>query len=64
MQETNDSRKTTSQKRHGSVSLMAHVLETCDRDTYTIVEGQPEWENAMVEGYNSLMKNETWDLVP
>jgi hypothetical protein len=51
-------------KKMWYVALMAHVLEACDLDTYANAHGRLEWENAMVEEYNSLMKNKTWDLVP
>jgi hypothetical protein len=45
-------------------SLMAHVLETCDPISYSYAQGQPEWEQAMQDEMNSLLKNHTWDLVP
>jgi len=47
-----------------SVSLMEHVLEACDFDTYENAHGHLKWENVMVDEYHSLMKNKTWDLVP
>jgi hypothetical protein len=47
-----------------SVSLMTHVLETCDHVSYADVQGKPEWEKAMQAEMNSLLKNHTWDLVP
>jgi hypothetical protein len=31
--------------------------------TYVKVAGNPFWESAMQEEYNSLLKNQTWDLV-
>jgi len=45
----NDSRKTTSKKKHGSVDLMTHILESCDPNTYVDVHGRDEWDNSMVE---------------
>jgi hypothetical protein len=52
----NDSRKTRGQKQHGSVALMAHVLDACDLDTYANAHGQPKWDNAMDKKYNSFIK--------
>jgi hypothetical protein len=43
---------------------MAHLLETCDLDTYANAHGNYEWENYMVEEYCSLMNNYTWNLAP
>ena len=37
-----------SKKQCGSVSLMEHVLEACDLDTYAYTHGQIEWENGIV----------------
>jgi hypothetical protein len=43
---------------------MTRVLETCDHVSYSDAQGQPEWEQAMQDEMNSLLKNHTWDLVP
>jgi hypothetical protein len=43
---------------------MEKVLVTDDPSTYVEAKGKPEWENAMVVEYDSLMKNNTWNLVP
>jgi hypothetical protein len=32
--------------------------------TYAEVVGNPFWEATMQEEYNSLLENQTWDLVP
>jgi hypothetical protein len=32
--------------------------------SYVEVEGNPHWEASMKKEYNSLMKNNTWELVP
>jgi hypothetical protein len=53
-----------SQKQQVNVALMTHVLETCDLVSYSDAQGQPEWEQAMQDEMNSLLKNHTWDLVP
>jgi hypothetical protein len=58
-----DSRKTSSQKQCNSFSLMEHVLDACDYDTYEHENGKLEWENVMSNEYNSLMKNKTWDFI-
>jgi hypothetical protein len=33
-------------------------------DTYVDAHGLLEWENDMADEYQSLMTNDTWDLVP
>jgi hypothetical protein len=43
---------------------MSHVLETYDPIAYYDAQGQPEWEHAMQKKMDSLLKNQTWDLVP
>jgi hypothetical protein len=35
----------------------AHVLETCDPISYSDAQGQPEWEQAMQDEMNHLLKN-------
>jgi len=42
---------------------MEHVIEASDPNTYVDVHGQLQWENAMVEEYESLMKNDIWASV-
>jgi hypothetical protein len=51
-------------RKHDSISLMAHVLETCGPVSYSDAQGQFEWEQVMQDKMNSLLKNHTWDLVP
>ena len=43
---------------------MAHVLNTCDPDTYANAHGLSIWENAMSTEIESLLKNQTWDVLP
>lgn len=43
---------------------MVQVLETGDLETYADAHDRPKWENPIVEEYNSLLKNKTWELVP
>ena len=57
-------RHTQSQKQQNRVSLMTHVLDTCDLISYTYSQGQLEWEKYMKVEMNYLLKNHTWDLVP
>ena len=51
-------------KKCSIVSMMAHVLETCDLVTYDDTQGFPEWENLMSAEIDSQLKNYNWDLVP
>jgi len=60
----NDSRKIKIQKNCGSVVLITYVVEVFNHDTYADAHHQLEWENSMTNEYQSLMKNQTWDLVP
>jgi hypothetical protein len=39
-------------------------LETCDLETFAEASSHPYWDTTMNEEYHSLMKNNTWDLVP
>jgi hypothetical protein len=43
---------------------LAQVSETHDPETFAEASGHPDWDTAMNEEYCSLMKNDTWDLVP
>lgn len=40
------------------------MLEACDPDTYVDAHGWPERENDVGNEQHSLLKYETWDLVP
>jgi hypothetical protein len=40
------------------------VLSTDDPSTYVEAKGKLEWEKVMDVEYDSLMKNNTWNLVP
>ena len=42
---------------------MDQVSKNYDPDTFANVLGHLEWDVAMKEEYNSLLANDTWDLV-
>ena len=39
--------QTCSHKQRASVPLMTHIIDTCDLESYTNVQGKLEWEQAM-----------------
>ena len=43
---------------------MTKVLAIDDPTSYAQAQGKPQWEQAMIAEYESLMKNKTWSLVP
>ena len=43
-------------------ALMAKVIQVETPSTFEEAKGKDEWEEAMQEEYNSLMKNGTWEL--
>ena len=49
------------QGRNGS-ALMAKVLQVNDPRSYEEARGKKEWEQAMEEEYDALVKNKTWEL--
>jgi hypothetical protein len=40
------------------------LVQSLDPESYVEAVGNPFWESATREDYNSLLKNQTWDLVP
>lgn len=52
----NESRKIRNQKQCGYVSLMVHMVEVCDPNTYVDAHGQLGWENSMIDENHTLMK--------
>jgi transposase InsO family protein len=44
-------------------ALMTTIMKTSDPQTYGEAKGQHEWEQAMENEYDSLIKNKTWELV-
>eukprot|EP00253_Pinus_taeda_P006200 PITA_06200 len=47
-----------------SPSWNCHLVQSSDPQSYAEAAGHPSWESAMEEEYNSLLENQTWDLVP
>ena len=47
-------------------SYMAQVTSLCDtvHDTYEEASAHQVWRDAMMEEYNSIMKNGVWEVVP
>ncbi len=44
--------------------MLAYMMHGSDPQTYVEENGHLEWEASMDEEYNSLIENQTWDLVP
>jgi hypothetical protein len=42
---------------------MSHIIDT-EPSCHGEVVGQQFWKNAMTEEYQSIMKNDVWDIVP
>jgi hypothetical protein len=40
------------------------LVQSLDLQSYGEAAGNPFWESSMQEEYNSLLENQTWDLVP
>jgi hypothetical protein len=40
------------------------LVQSSDPQSYGEAAGNPFWESSMQEEYNSLLENQTWDLVP
>lgn len=52
------------QKTHQvNYAIMTTIMKTNDPQTYDEARGEQEWEQAMQNEYNSLIKNNTWELV-
>ena len=43
--------------------MHAYMMHTYNPQTYAEAIGHPKWEATMDEEYNSLIENQTWDLV-
>eukprot|EP00253_Pinus_taeda_P004047 PITA_04047 len=46
-----------------SPSWHCHLVQSSDPQSYAKATGHPSWESTMEEEYNSLLENQTWDLV-
>ena len=42
---------------------MSHIIDT-EPSSYEEVTGQSVWWDAMMDEYQSIMKNDVWDVVP
>ena len=45
------------------MALMSHIIES-KPTTYEEASIHQVWEDAMVEDYQSIMKNDVWEIVP
>jgi hypothetical protein len=68
-----DTRRTQSDFEEPPIALTAteplpsrhlFLVQSSDPQSYSKATGNLFWESAMQEEYNSLLKNQTWDLVP
>jgi hypothetical protein len=68
-----DTRRTRYDFKEPPISLIAteplpskhlFLVQSSDPQSYGEAIGNPFWESAMQEEYNSLLENQTWDLVP
>jgi hypothetical protein len=68
-----NSRRTRSQNEEPSrilsssepaMPMHCYMVQSSDPHTYSKVVGNPLWQAAMQEEYDSLLKNQTWHLVP
>jgi hypothetical protein len=44
--------------------MHCYMIQSSDPHTYNKALGNPLWQAAMQKEYNSLLENQTWDLVP
>ena len=49
--------------RYTYYALMSHVMNVVEPIKYDQAKEHEEWRNAMNDEYDSLMKNQTWELV-
>ena len=47
----------------GYVALLCDFIDK-EPSIYVEVAEQKEWKDAMIEEYQSIMKNDVWDVVP
>eukprot|EP00253_Pinus_taeda_P017894 PITA_17894 len=47
-----------------SPSWHCHLVQSSDPQSYAEASRHSSWESTMEEEYNSLLENQTWDLVP
>ena len=47
-----------------TIPMHFYMVQSSDPHTYSEVVGNPLWEASMQEEHDSLLENQTWDLVP
>jgi hypothetical protein len=45
------------------IAAMSHIIDS-EPSSYEEASSQPVWRDAMMEEYQSIMKNDVWDIVP
>jgi hypothetical protein len=45
------------------IATISHNIDS-EPSSYEEVSSQPVWRNVMMEEYQSIMKNDVWDIVP
>ena len=47
-------------------NYIAHMCNLVDDepDCFEVAEKKQEWKDAMVEEYQSILKNDVWDIIP
>jgi hypothetical protein len=45
------------------MALMSHIIDY-EPSSFEEVVGQQVWRDAMMEEYQSIMKNDVWEIVP
>jgi hypothetical protein len=46
------------------IAIYCYMVLTSNLQSYVEAKGNPHWEEAMKEEYNSMIENDTWELVP
>jgi hypothetical protein len=44
------------------MALMSHIIDS-EPSSYEEAAGQQVWKDAMMEEYQSIMKNDVWEIV-
>ena len=48
-------------RNYANYALMTRVMNVDDPQVFEEAQWKPEWDAAMKEEYDSLMKNQTWE---
>jgi hypothetical protein len=51
-------------QHYGNYALMTRVMHVNYPQVFEEAQGQPEWDATMKDEYDSLLKNQTWELTP